>query len=227
MSGRDDMVITPRLKRRGETTPRERAKEERRTEREAKRRRRRFRATTRASANRRASISRARPRSPIRTNVRNAARGASRVLGAAAVFAETVIRVGQAFRQVEHGMSKRLIEAQDAHTIYGDLDEQFTAASNTRSFFESRPDLLRAARNSTTTAAGLTKVAEDINRLELFAARGADAIERDVAFDSPDTMEDKILKELIQKARESGVADKAATAIELIRKYVWFSGWNK
>jgi len=221
-TARDDMVITPRLKRKDETSPRERAKEERRNEQEGLRRRRR---RVRASRAERAARTRTRTRPSrgrVKVGVRNAARGATRVLGAAAVAAEALILTGQAFRQFEHGMSKRLVEAQDAHTIYGDLDEQFTASQNTRNFFESRPDLLRAIRNNGAMSAGMKQVSADMRRIELRHARGADLIERDPAFDSPDAFEDKVIKEIVEMAKASGLADYTREAIRLARKYIFW-----
>jgi hypothetical protein len=233
MSKRDDMVIVPRLKRREEQGVKQRAAEERRMTRERRKRRRLLRHMARRWGALRAMRQAAgKPFRKAKTKAGKSARrtqvlrGASRAMGLAFVLAEGVILAGQAVRKIEHGKSSRLIQAEDAHTIYGDMDEQLTASASVRSFYEGRPDVLRAMGNQGRMNAGLQSAAADLEKLQMQYLRGADLIERDPFFDSPDSFTDKLLKLVIARARAAGIAEVMSEAMRIYRKYVLFSGWK-
>lgn len=219
---REDMTITPRLKRREETSTRERAREERHIERARNRKSRIFRRIRRARRLRKRLAARQFGRSQRGAAASRAANAAARrraigataakAIGIAAVAVELLIEGGRVARALG-GKSGRLINAEDANTIYGDLDEQATASAETRGFVESKSSLLRIIARQGKVNSQITSIAQDLKRLALMRARGSDLIEREPAFDSPDRIMDKLIK----KAAEldlKGLADRAALLLK-------------
>lgn len=225
---RDEMTFTPTLESsKNQTNPRRRAQEERKTDRVRKRRSsivqriKRIRAVRRLqSLSKRAGKAKNAIRNPFKTGakgagsaggIRKAARGAGRVVGIVAIVLEAIIVGGRAARAVS-GKSGRLIDAEDADTMLGALDEQATAAAEARGFIESRPNLLRVIAQQGKVNSQIVAIAAEQERISLIRARGADLIARDPDFDSPDTLIAKIIAKS-QEANLKGLADEAAEAI--------------
>jgi hypothetical protein len=229
------MVIVARVSREKADGPRERAAEERRSRREAQKRQRSQRKLRAIRNARRASLLRGRKIGPKRGfkvpkkagglghpkgipgvsglggNAGLALRGGGTILAVAALVAEAIIFGGRQVRRGA-GLSERLIDAQDANNMIGDLDEQATANAAALGAIEGNPRLLEIIKQEGKVNATIQRIASVTREDALFRARGADKIARDPNFDSADSLVDKMIK----KARAvdlRGLADQAGRAI--------------
>ena len=227
---RDDMVITPRLKRRSDRTTRERAAEERRNRRTVKKKRGiRARSIRGALAARRLRGAGGR-----RTVGKAASRGAraakaagrglkaaARALGYAVVVAEAAVIASEGVRRAR-GASRRLIAAQDAHTILGTLDEEAAGASVSRGFMEGNRRVLEIIGHQGKVNSQIASVMNDMKKMATDQAIGADLIERDPFFDSKDSLMDKLVNRMIKRATRVGLkhlSRKAAAKAILKRRF--------
>lgn len=222
MTSRDDMVIVPRLRKPGQPSARQRAADERRSDVARKRRGRLFRRIRRARLARRAALGgrgisrRIRTGNLVKTGIkagRTAVKVGSRLAGALGLVmlaADAVILGAVAVRRVR-GASIRLIQAQDAHTLYGDLDEQATAAAEARGFIEGNSDLLRIIAIEGRVNSQILGIANFVRKDALDRARANDLIERYPGFDSADTVVDQWIKQTVVSIK--AVADDAIDAL--------------
>lgn len=213
MTSRDDMVITPVLRPRNRQAARHRAQEERRTaqtrdirDRERKRSRRRRRRQAKGRTPK--AVPRPGPKAPAAGKkitkkgvFRGTARALGRILGAGALVAEGTIFMGQMAR-FAGGKSIRMIEAEDAHDLFRDLDEKSTAAASSRAYIESRPNLLYilGVQNKDEVNDEVYQIFKDKEREALDLARGADKLGRDPGFDSDDSLSGRVLRQTLVEA---------------------------
>ena len=205
MTRRDDMVIVPRLvDRRDRTNPRRRAAEERRTQVARRKQRGFFRRVRRAmTARRLAAGRRARRRAKLpgrRLGVKAGVKSLGLIVGnvaAAAIIAAEALNTTSTFwRRVGMEHSSRLVQAQQAHIIMGALDESATASATSRGEIESRRDLLMVIAQQGYVNNNIFRVYAGRRYNALWEARGADVIERDPEFDSPDTLTDLLIRKV-------------------------------
>lgn len=225
---RDDMKMTPRVGL-GAGSTRERANEERRSKQAARKRRgllsrlRRVRALRQARRVRKGRAGRA-GRGGVGIGAKSALKAGSRGLmmraGSRAIpvvgwalLAVDVLVQGVKLDKRFRGRSGRLVEAEDAHTVMGVLDEEAIANAEALNFVESDADLLRSIGRAGKMSSSMATVVEKIKALALARAHGADLIRRDPHFDSADSLLDKI----ILRANESGLRDKVDTTIRALR----------
>ena len=211
----DDMVIRPRLRK--ERTVRSRAAEAKRTD---QARQRMFHMERRSA--RRFRLRRRKQQAAsggMMKNLKRAAGYAGRMASVVGWVTEGVIGAGQMARRLQ-GMSGRLIEAQDMHTMYGDLRLRVQATSSVRNQLESDREILRIIGMEGRVNSQILNMAETMREQEMLRVRGADLIERSQEFDSPDSLLDKgfaeasaewkatmvpKIKELVAKLREYGI----------------------
>lgn len=212
MTSRDDMVITPVLRPKAGKKVRARAQEERKTARTKTTRdrdRRRWRRRSKKAKGRTPKAApRPAPKAPAAGKkitkkgiFRGTARSLGRILGAGALVAEGTILMGQMAR-FAGGKSIRMIEAEDAHDLFRDLDEKSTAAASARAYIESRPNLLYiiGVQNKDQVNDEVYEIFKDKERDALDKARGADKLGRDPAFDSDDTVAGRVLRQTLVEA---------------------------
>ena len=229
-SRRDEMIITPRLKDRGRSKSPKRAAEDRATAQTRRRkstllrkmriakRLRRLRAKGGGRASRLGARGGGLQQMATRVG-KGAAAGlrlgakAVPILGWAYMAMEAVIMGGQALRRGK-GVSSRLVQAQDANSLMGGLDEQTTAQVKTRQVIASNPRFLEMIARHGKVTDSIYKISRGHYREQLATAQGADQINRTPDFDSADTLVDK----LIRMADEAGIKEKADEAADLIRK---------
>lgn len=217
MTNRDSMVITPQLAP-GVNTPRERAREDRKTRAVTRKRRgliRRLHRARAANGIRRRRRGQARRKAAGPTKAGKIAAGKSLKPGwiAVAAIAVDALTIGVQAHQRYNGVSVRLIEAQNADTVMGDLDEQATANFEVLNEAEGNLDLLRAIGRDGKVNASTMILLNQMKALALTRARGADMIQRDEHFDGPDTMIDK----LMMTSNMQGLKDKADLMIRAVR----------
>lgn len=217
---RDDMVIRPLLRRGRRQSVRdkvrERAQEERKTERSRKQKSRLLRRTRRALRGRVQAArarARAKPKAPggFKPNAGTAIKGVGVVVTVIAVIAELIIQGGRAARRAS-GHSSRLVDATDAHTLYGGMDEAISADLAAVSFVEGNEDLLRIIGRQGRVNEQIADLMHEKRRLALIQAQGADKINRDPALDAPETLIDMLIAKA-NKAGLKGLADKAGSAV--------------
>jgi len=220
----DDMVMTPRFIRPKSTNPGERAKEERRTLHHRQRKRASTRSMRRATVarqmRRRRVHGRRKPtgyQGAARATKALAAKSAGRVVPVAGwilLLMDLVILGGQAARRFGvHDASGRLVEAEDAHTIFGDLDEKATANAEVLGALEGDRGALRAIGQDGGMSSSLRSNVAKLKAQALRRAHGADMIARDPHFDSADSL----LDQLIALWDMSGVKAAVDRAIPTIR----------
>lgn len=212
---REDMVIRPLLRRGRRKSVRdkvrERAQEERKTERTRKQKNRILRRTSRALRNR-AQVSRARkPSGGLASGAGKAVKGAGVVVAIVAAIGELIIQGGRAARRAS-GHSSRLVDATDAHTLYGGMDEAISADLAAVSFVEGNEDLLRIIGRQGRVNEQIADLMHEKRRLALIQAQGADKINRDPELDAPETLVDMLIAKA-NKAGLKGLADKAGSAV--------------
>lgn len=144
-------------------------------------------------------------------------RGALKAVGIAAIAGEAVVMMGHGLLRA-NGASGRLLEAQDADMLYGDLDEQATAAGRTRGRIESDEQLLRIIGIEGKVNSQINQLGEDIRQMELWRARGEDQIERDAHFDSPDSMLDKAFQAAGAKWGTDRLREKTDRAVQAMKR---------
>lgn len=234
MAARDDMVIRPLLRRGKNKSVREkvqeRAQEERRTSHERRKKRRLLKRLRRARSVRKTARARklaakgAKPglgtaaaKGAAQAGAAGAARAAVGVLGSVvtliAILAEAVIQGGRAARRFSGGHSGRLVDATDADTLYGGLDEEIAADLAAVSFVEGNEDLLRIIGKQGKVNGQISDLLNEKRRVALMQLQGADAINRSPDLDAPET----ILDMLIAKAHREGLRGKADQAAAAIR----------
>lgn len=138
-------------------------------------------------------------------------KGAGKAFGVVAIVLEAIILGGQAARRLG-GQSERFVEATDAHTLLGDLDEEATATANARNFIESNGNLLRIIAQQGKVNSQILRIASDMKKSALHRAMGADLINREPQFDSADTVIDLLIKKG-EDVNLKGLVDKAAYLI--------------
>lgn len=197
MTSRDDMVIRPVIETPERRSVRQRTEDRRRFDRRGGRHRSRRRGRLlRAASARRAARKVTPPRTAgskklakrlnasrlfMTTAGRVAARGAG-LFAVVPVLMELTIYMGQLGRRAK-GASKAFVEAQDAHTIFGSLDEHIAANIAARDFVEARPMLLKTIALEGKVNEGILSVAADTRRAALETAIGQDLMSRDPSLD--------------------------------------------
>ena len=224
MTSRDDMRITPQIDG-GKSTPRERAAEERRTQAVSKRRRgvlaelRRVRATRRATQGRVTKRfskigSKRAAQAGLKAGARTVASRAIPVAGWALLLVDLLTLGPQLARRIGGGKSGRLVEAEDAQTLMGDLDNEAAANAFALGEIESDRGLLRAIGQDGKINSSIQVMINVAKRRALVQSQGADILYRDPAFDSKDTMLDKLLG----KVRDADLKTMADTAFAKLRE---------
>jgi hypothetical protein len=223
----EDMVMRVRLKHE-RNSPRERAAEERRTAQHDKRRKRSMRQVRRMKAARDASRKGGKPKRKRVTGKfakqleatkmqAKRAKMASRkipLIGWALIVNDQALNFHENARRVLDGMSARLVQARDDHTVYGDMIPQAASAAAALEYVESDAGRLRAIGNEGKMTGTLTSNVEIIRRLAYESAVGAVMILRDSHFDSADSFLDKI----IMKAERAELKSMADRTCHLIRQ---------
>jgi len=128
------------------------------------------------------------------------------------VAADLLIKGGQFARKFSGGQSQRLIDATDADTMYGGMDEEIAANLATVSFVEGNQDLLRIIGKQGRVNNQIADLMNEKRKLFLMQIQGMDKINRDPLLDAPET----IVEMLISKANHAdlkGLADKAGAAV--------------
>lgn len=145
-----------------------------------------------------------------------AATGTAGAIAVAAVvavvtLAEIVIAGGRAARRLS-GHSARLVDATDADTLYGGMDEAIAADLATVGFVEGNEDLLRIIGREGRVNSQIKDMMHEKRRLFLMRAQGIDLINRSPDLDSPDTLIDQLVK-AARREDLRGLADKAGAGI--------------
>ena len=228
MANRDDMVIRPQAER---ASLRERAREGWK-KRKAEWQRNDMRRRGRRALSRRsrglgdlASAGRKTRKDASKDSfkgIRQASKVGLKALNVAGWVAESAILAGQTARRVQ-GLSGRRIEAQDMHTMYGDLDDRSAAASHVRQGIESDRELLRIIGYEGRVNSQIKRLAESMRTFELDRVRGVDAIDRSAAFDSADSLMDKAFKGLSEYARVE-LSGKLRESVTLLKASGLFGG---
>ncbi len=219
MTNRDDMVISPKLKRRSEHSVRDKAVEERKTKR-AKKRTNRMNARARRIAAARRLASRS-------TRGRVGGKGLGSKIGKAGwmfILSELLLAGGEGVRRVgSKNMSQRLVAAQDRDDMFlGNVDEKARAKAAMRNFIESDEDLLFiiGSEGGDKVNDHIFSIAEDIGDLALAKAMREDMIDRDPRFDSRDTLQDQMIHILKDEAAMAHLKEKANEAIEVMKEFL-------
>lgn len=210
---RDSMVITPDLEG-GSGGPRRRAQQARKRTRAEKEKKGLLSRLREARAARKLQAARAVRKPP---SAGGSAGMRSRVaggLGVAFLFMEAVNIAGRTARRGELGVSGRLLDAMDNHTRFGLVDEQVTGIANARAGIEGNEDLLRIVGIQGRVNAQIADVFDIIKERETARAIGADVIEREMGFDSMDTLMDKAIQ---ASARE--IKDGADRLVNALRRW--------
>ena len=121
---------------------------------------------------------------------------------------------GRVERMSETGFSRRLTDAMDAHTIWGARDEEITGTARARERIESDDTLLRIIGVQGEVNSQIGQLADWFRGRENAIATGADLIEREIEFDSSDTMTDKFIK-----SARAGIIMAAKEAAAVVREY--------
>lgn len=187
----DDLILIPRVKTRERQSVRERSQRDRQIERTVSRRRRGGRGVAALAARRRMAGAR----------TARAARGAGRAAGmlkfigrafGLLTFAvQGTIWQGRVARQ-KQGQSRRLIDATDAHTIFGLMDEQIAANVAARDWVESDPMKLYVIGQQGRVNSQILQMASDMRTQAWRRITGRDIIDRDPSFDVPDSEIDQL-----------------------------------
>ena len=230
MNRRDEMTITPRLRDRGRSKSPKRAAEDRATAQTRRRQStllRKMRIAKRLRRSRNQGTGRASRLGSRGGRLRQmAGRVGGRVaagmkmggravpiLGWAYMAMEATIMGGQALRRGK-GVSSRLVQAQDANSLMGGLDEEATAQVKTRQIIESNPRFLEMIARHGKVTDSIYRISRGHYREQLATAQGSDQINRTPDFDSADTLVDKLLK----MANDKNIKELADEAADLIRR---------
>lgn len=227
MAARDDMVIRPLLRRGRRKSVRdkvrERAQEDRKTQRAQRKQSKILRKARQIQRVRRLTKARKIRAKSLGTAGRGAAGGAMGRIGTlargagavgllVAALGELVIQGGRAARKFGSGHSERLMDATDADTMYGGLDEEIAADLAAVSFVESNPDLLRIIGRQGKVNSQIADIMHEKRRIALMQMQGADRINRDPDLDAPETIVDMLIAKA-SKADLKGLADRAGAAV--------------
>jgi hypothetical protein len=230
--GRDDMVIRPRFKTRDTHSPRERAQEERRTDKVKKkksfllrklRKVRLVREVARAGRMLRVDLH-AKKFAKWRTGGLGGAsmagrsllvRGAGRLIpiaGWTLLIMDLVMLGHEMGRRVE-GKSKRLVEAEDAHTMMRFLDEDAKANAVALAYLQQDGATLRGFAREGKVTSSIMANAHYIRQIAKARAMGEDMINRDPYFDSADSLLDLLMRK-VRGANLKGLTDETIRKIK-------------
>jgi hypothetical protein len=224
MTAKDAMIIRPRLRPQAETSTRARAAEERQTDRVARRQRRAEARARRVRGARRAARRSTRTK---RSASKNPSGGILKKAAWALTAAEALITAGKSKRRLE-GASQRLTEAQDADTMWiENLDEKAVARRAARGFVESNRNFLRIIGREGKVNEQIFSLAEDVRRQAFTQAVNIDKLERDPRLDSPDTMQDLMIRALKDEARRQNLKEKLTEALRKAREFLQTHGGGR
>lgn len=200
----DDIVITPRIQQRSDRPAQRRAREERRTQRTKQKKRKLLKRMRQSKTLRKLQGGGARRGAHAAGKAGGLLTGASKLgikgasrlagpVGVALLLYDAISYAGGAVRRAEGGISGRLLDAQDQNDIYGLMDEQATAASNTRGLIEGDPDLLEIIGAEGRINSQIAKLGAWFKERETARAIGADVIDREPGFDHLESVLDKAI----------------------------------
>ena len=144
-----------------------------------------------------------------------ASKGASRaipIIGWAMLIVDLVMLGHEYGRRIE-GKSARLVEAEDAHAMWGEMSYDVQNNQEVRDFFESDAGMLKAMgqeKKMNSSMSTLKAVMLEENKKRII---GADMIKRDPYFDSPDSLLDKAIA-MFRKDEIPGLTDETVRKLK-------------
>jgi hypothetical protein len=135
------------------------------------------------------------------------------ITGWAMIILDFVMLGHELGRRIVDGKSDRLVKAEDAHAMWGEQQYEFMNNMQVRGFFEQDSDLLKSIGSEGKMNSSAELFRDTLLQENLKKIQGADMINRDPYFDSPDSLLDKVFA----KWKDEDIPDLAQQTIDKMR----------